>query len=122
MISHVARVYLETSSFGACVSTRTSPRSVAWRETSIEWWQTQADRHELFISDEVVAEPSHPAMIEREAALEMLRSLNLLELTEPVRGFAEALVGEKVMPAPAVSGDAIHLAAATVHRMDYMMT
>jgi len=50
----MARVYLETSFFSACVSTRTSAKSVAWRETSIEWWQTQAARHELYVSDEVV--------------------------------------------------------------------
>jgi len=50
----MARVYLETSFFSACVSTRTSAKSVARRETSIEWWQTQAVRHELYVSDEVV--------------------------------------------------------------------
>jgi len=118
----VAKVYEETSFFSACVSKRSTPKSVGWRETSIEWWETQATKHELFISDEVVAELADPSFPEREAALRMLRGLGVLELTPEVRGLAEVLVREKVMPAPVVSGDAIHVAAATVHHMDYVVT
>ena len=118
----MARVYLETSFFSACVSLRTSAKSVAWRQTSMEWWQTQAERHDLYVSDEVVAELSDPDFVQGPAALEMLRGLRLLELGPEVRGLAEILVREKVLPAPAVSGDAIHVAVATVHRMDYVLT
>jgi predicted nucleic acid-binding protein len=118
----MARVYLETSFFSACVSARTSPKSVAWRDTSLEWWQTQAARHEIHVSDEVVAELSHPDFAQGSAALEMLRGLRLLELAPEVRGLARILIREKVMPNPAVSGDAIHIAAATVHGMDYVLT
>ena len=95
---------------------------MAWRETSIEWWETQQPKHELFISAEVVAELADPAFTHREAALLMLRGLAVLELSPDVRGLARALVYEKVMPGPAVSGDAIHVAAATVHRIDYLLT
>lgn len=118
----MARVYLETSYFSACVSTRTSAKSIVWRDTSIEWWKTQAARHELYVSDEVVAELSDPDFPKGSAALEMLRGLRLLELGPEVRGLAGILVREKVMPGPAVSGDAIHVAAATAHRMDYLLT
>jgi hypothetical protein len=118
----MARVYLETSFFSACVSTRTDPRSVAWRETSNEWWNTQASRHELYVSDEVVAELTDPAFAQGPAALAMLRGLQLLELSPEVRGLAQILVREKLMPRPSVAGDALHVAAATVHRMDYLLT
>lgn len=118
----MARVYLETSFFSACVSTRTSAKSVAWRETSNEWWQAQAPRHQLYISDEVVAELSDPDFAQGSAALEMLRGLPLLDLTPEVRGLAEILVRKQVMPRPAVAGDALHIAAATVHAMDYVLT
>lgn len=118
----MARVYLETSFFSACVSMRTSAKSVSWRETSNEWWQTQAARHELYISDEVVAELSDPEFVQGPAALAMLRGLRLLELGPEVRGLAEILVREKLMPRPSVSGDAIHVAAATFHGMEYILT
>ena len=122
IIGHVAKVYLETSFFSACVSTRTTPKSVVWRDTSIEWWEKQASGHELSISDEVVVELSDAEFPQSQVALEMLRGLRLLELTLEARGLAKILVHEKVMPAPAVAGDAIHLAVATIHRMDYVLT
>jgi hypothetical protein len=118
----MARVYLETSYFSTCVSTRTNAKSIAWRETSLEWWSTQASRHDLFVSDEVVAELAHPDFAQGPAALQMMRGLRLLELNAEVRGLAEILVREKLMPGPAVSGDAIHLAAATAHGMDFVLT
>ena len=118
----MARVYLETSFFSARVSDRADPKSVVWRETSDEWWQTQAGRHDLYVSDEVVAELSAPDFPRGQPALEMLRGLRLLELTPDVLGLASILVTEKVMPAPSVSGDAIHVAAATIHRMEYVLS
>ncbi|MBI4579969.1 MAG: hypothetical protein HY718_09725 [Planctomycetes bacterium] len=76
----MASVYLETSFFSACVSKRTSAKSVAWRETSNEWWSTQAAKHELYVSDEVIEELSDPEFTEGPSALEMLRGLYLLDL------------------------------------------
>ena len=118
----MARVYLETSFFSACVTARNDARSLGWRETSTGWWRTQAAHHQLFVSDEVVVELSDPGFAQGPAALSMLRGLQLAELSPEVRGLAEVLVREKLMPRPSVSGDAIHIAAATVHRMDFVLT
>jgi len=118
----MARVYLETSFFSACVTTRTSPKSVTWRETSSEWWATQSGRHDLFISDEVVVELSAPEFAMGPSALAMLRGLGVLELGPEVRGLAEILVREKLMPGPSVSGDAVHVAAAAAHGMEFLLT
>ena len=52
----------------------------------------------------------------------MLARLPVLDLTADVLGVAAILVNERIMPAPAVAGDALHVAAAAVHRMDYLMT
>lgn len=118
----MARVYLETSFFSACVSTRTSAKSITWRETSLEWWETQSGKHDLVISDEVVVELSDPQYEQGPEALEMLRGLSILEIGQDARGLAEILVLEKVMPGPSVVGDAIHVATATIHRTDYVLT
>ena len=114
-------VYLETSFLSACVTDRTDPASVYRRELSREWWSVQARRYDLFISAEVVAELSHADYPCREAALEFIAALPLLPVTDEVRGLAELLVREKVMPAP-VAGDALHVAVATVHETDYMLS
>lgn len=118
----MARVYLETSFFSACVSTRTSPKSQGWRASSLEWWETQRRRHELFVSPEVVRELSAKTFPQREQALAMLRGLSVLKQTPEVEALAALLVSERVMPGPATAGDAMHVAFAVVHMMDYILT
>lgn len=118
----MARVYLETSFFSACVSTRTDAKTAGWRLTSNEWWDREAKRHELFISGEVIRELSAPTFPNVSKALDMARGLSLLRLTREVQELGELLVTERVMPAPATGGDALHVASATVHGMDYLLT
>jgi len=118
----MSTVYLETSFFSACVSTRTSDKSIGWRASSLEWWNTQRSAHELFISGEVVNELAAPDFPNSQPALEMLRGLRGLEITAEIRALAELLVAQKVMPAPAFSGDAMHVAIATFHRIQYILS
>ncbi|MBN1489056.1 MAG: type II toxin-antitoxin system VapC family toxin [Phycisphaerae bacterium] len=117
----MARVYLETSFFSACVSTRTTTRSLYWREVSNEWWTFEAPRHDLVVSGEVIAELSDPAFPQRDQALTMVKGLPSLEISDEVIGLAEVLVKEKVMPGP-VAGDALHVAAATWHSVEFLLT
>jgi hypothetical protein len=120
----MAQVYLETSFFSQCVTIRMGAIDVGRRATSLSWWQTQRKAFELFVSDEVVRELSDPAFPDavRRPALSMLQGLNVLDLDVEVAALAELLVREKVMPGPAVEGDAVHLAVSVVHRMDYLLT
>jgi hypothetical protein len=57
----MATVYLDSSFISACVTRRKDARSVARRETSREWWETQRQKHTLMISQEVLKELSDPA-------------------------------------------------------------
>jgi hypothetical protein len=118
----MTKVYLETSFFSLCVTARTDPLDVGRRVSSSLWWQTQASHFDLFISPEVVRELSAPEFPSSTHALAMLQGLNVLEVTPEVIDLADLLVHEKVMPGPSVEGDAIHVAAATIHRMDYLLT
>lgn len=82
----------------------------------------QARRHELFISGEVIRELAAPGFLNGTAALELVRGLPILDITQEVGDLAEILVRERVMPAPSTQGDAIHVAAATVYAMNYLLT
>jgi hypothetical protein len=120
----VSSVYLETSFFSECCTVRTSEIARGRRATSLEWWRNHAPKFERYISAEVVRElssPDFPAAV-RDPALAMLKGLTLLPTTEDVIAFAELLVAERVMPGPANEGDALHLAIAIVHRLDYLVT
>jgi hypothetical protein len=118
------RVYLETSLFSECCTIRTSEIARGRRATSLDWWHHQSDKFECLISAEVVRELSSEAFPEaaREPALGMLPGLPLVELSSDVIGLANILVTGRVMPSPANEGDAIHFAAAVVHRVDYLLT
>jgi hypothetical protein len=118
----MARMYLETSFFSACVSDRSDAGSVYRREQSRQWWTTQRHHHALFLSPEVLTELSRPSYPHRKLALEMTVEVEILALTPEVRGLAKILVGEKVMPGPDASGDAVHVAAAVVHRVEYLLS
>lgn len=115
------RVYLETSFVSACVTTRTSLRSLYEREASLQWWRLESRRYDVFVSDEVLNELSRPAYPRREEALHFIRGVPVIATTEAMVVFAEVLVKRMVMPLPTV-GDALHVATAVVSGMDYVLT
>ncbi len=117
----MAAVYLETSFISACVTDRNDPASVYRHQASLEWWNGPRLRYDVSVSPEVLAELSHPAFKRREAALEFVRDVLVLPITDEIRGVARILVVERLMPSP-VAGDAIHLAVAAVNRIEYMLS
>lgn len=117
----MARVYLETSFFSACVTTRTDVNSAFWKQTSLSWLKIQASEHELFISDVVLGELSRPSYRQRREALEFTVGIPVLEVGEDVLGLGRVLILEKVMPKP-LEGDSLHVAVSVYHSMDYLLT
>ena len=117
----MATVYLDTSFVSACVTSRTDPQSVARRETSVDWWSTQSIRHSIFVSAEVINEVSDPEYPNRDAAAKWVDPLPQLPATETAYELAGLLVKERVMPGPA-SGDAAHVAIATIHGIEYLLS
>jgi hypothetical protein len=118
----MTKVYLETSFFSACVSKRTSDKIVGWRASSLEWWNTQASRFELYISAEVIRELTSPDFPESKEALDYLKGLNVLQTRPEVLELAKELVGERIMPAPSVEGDAVHVAHTLFYEIGYLLT
>jgi hypothetical protein len=115
------RVYLETSYVSACVTTRTDPSSLHRRKESREWWESERHKHELLVSTEVIAELSDPDYPTRTDAANWIQSVPILDVTEEMLGFAKVLIAERVMPQP-LKGDAVHVAAATVARAEYILS
>jgi predicted nucleic acid-binding protein len=120
----VAKVYLETSFFSECVTERAGAIDKGRRATSLNWWRTQARKFELYISNEVIRELSDPVFPQRlrRSALGMLNGLGSVALNAEVSAMARLLVRERVMPNPSTGGDAVHVAAAVCHQMDYLLT
>jgi len=118
----LAYVYLETSFFSALVSTRKSAKSIGWRASSEEWWDKEADKRELFISEEVIAELTAPSFPNSRRAIHLTHNLSVLGINNEVLQLADLLVKERVMPGPSVSGDAIHVVTAIHFQMNYILS
>ncbi len=117
----MAKVYLETSFVSACVTDRTDAARVYRREASREWWEAQGARHDLFVSAEVLAELPFAPPATAAAAMDWVGEATVLAIDEETEGIAAVFIREKVMPGP-LRGDAVHVATACRHGMEYILT
>jgi hypothetical protein len=115
------KVYLETSFVSACVTTRVDASSVHRKRESLEWWVSERHKHELVVSDEVLIELGNPAYPSRSQAIAFLREVPVLPIDDETLGLARILIDEQVMPQP-LGGDAVHVAAATLARAEYILS
>jgi hypothetical protein len=115
-------VYIETS-IPSYLTARASRdvRAAAWQQITAQWWDEARDNYELFTSALVVAEAAdgNPEAAARRS--ESLRGIAELLIDEEVRLLAEKLVAEGGIPT-AAKADALHIAVAAVHGMDYLLT
>lgn len=75
----------------------------------------------LYASEAVLEEAAQGDTAIASQRLELLREFPLLELNQAVQGLAKRFLDRSNLPLKA-KVDAIHIAAATVHGMDYLLT
>jgi hypothetical protein len=75
----------------------------------------------LFVSPEVQLELAAPAFKSASQAASWIANVPSLPLTEEVIDVAELLIQERVMP-QTLSGDAIHVAVATVNALQFILS
>lgn len=115
-------VYIETSILGYLTARPSRDLVVAANiEVTREWWDTRRSQFQLYSSQAVVKETSQGDAQIASQRLEILRNFSLLDLNLSVLALAEQFLERSNLPAKA-DVDAIHIAAATVHGMDYLLT
>jgi hypothetical protein len=87
----------------------------------MEWWENHRPGFELFVSSVVEDEASKGDSGASARRLAEIRGIPRLAVTPQVRSFAGTLIEEGALPAKAVE-DALHIALAAVHNMDYLLT
>jgi len=117
------KVYIETTIPSAYYENRRDTDSLFRRIHTRGWWDEYAPHYELVTSEAVVQELRHPAYAaaKRSACLKMVGRLSLVAVTAFAERTAAIYVREFVMPSPP-SLDALHLALASVHRCDILLT
>ena len=115
-------VYIETSILGYLTARTSRDLIVAANiELTREWWDTRRSDFQLYASQAVVQETSQGNTAIAAQRLEILSNLSLLDLNQTVLDLAEQFLGRSNLPAKA-NVDAVHIAVATVHGMDYLLT
>jgi predicted nucleic acid-binding protein len=95
--------------------------TAAHQQITREWWQARRDEFEIFVSQIVIQEAGGGDQDAAARRLEFLKELSLLELTEEVTALAQELIQQVPLPERAAL-DALHIALAVVHGMDYLLT
>ena len=117
-----ASVYVETSVV-SYLTARTSGDLIvtAHQKATQDWWFERREEFELRVSEFVLgeAQDGHPEAAQRRIAA--LAGIPLLEATPTVESLATALLVGGAVPVKARL-DALHIAIASVHGMDYLLT
>jgi hypothetical protein len=116
------RVYLETTipSYLTAWPSRDLVRA-AHQQITRDWWDRRRAEFELYISQVVLRECQAGDATAAAERLKILQDLPLLEQTEEATRLAQALVDRVPLPERAAV-DALHVAIAAVHGVDYLLT
>ena len=116
------KIYLETS----VVSYLTARGSrdllmMAHQQITREWWEQQRPHYALFVSDLVYLEAERGDSEAAKRRIEVIEGCGILEETDEVRDLAEMYI-EEIPLLKRAGADALHMAMAAWHEMDYLLT
>jgi len=116
------RLYLETTIPSYLVSRHSQDlRLAADQQSTQEWWQQRRHEYELFISEAVLDEAGAGDAALASMRLAALEGLPRLRITQEVDTLVARLLADQIIPATAAP-DAVHLAVAAAHGMDFLLT
>lgn len=114
-------VYVETTIPSFYHETRTDPDIVARRDWTRQWWDGAAVRYELVTSIAVLDELTKGPADRSPAWLSMLSGVPLVPVVPAVADIIATYVNRLLMPADP-AGDALHVALASYHKCDFLVT
>jgi predicted nucleic acid-binding protein len=115
-------VYVETSIISYLTAQPSRDlRAAAWQQITAQWWQRERTKYELYTSALVIREASRGDAEAARRRLQVLEDLSELAVDDEVERLTGKLIEGGGVPVGA-EGDALHIAAAAVHEMDYLLT
>lgn len=115
------RVYVETTIPSLYHDDRPDSDIVARRVWTREWWAGPAARYELVTSVAVLDELSGGPADRSPNWLALLADLPLLAVALDITEIVTTYIKRRVMPADP-AGDALHVALASYHKCDFLVT
>jgi len=112
-------VYVDSTVFSFYFDDR--PNSLHRQKITVDWWKTQRSHFKIFTSYFVLQEVMNPVYPHWEKVTSLAEKVPLLEVSPEVRGIVKVYLEHQLMPADD-AGDAAHLAMASFHAMDFLLT
>lgn len=115
-------VYIETS-IVSYLTARPSRdlRAAAWQQITAQWWSSERSKYMLLTSELVIAEASAGNPEAAASRLRVLSDIGGLPVDQEARALAAKLIEGGGVPLEAEI-DALHIAVACVHGVDYLLT
>jgi hypothetical protein len=115
-------VYIETSIVSHATAWPSSVIQIAaLQHQARNWWATERANFELVTSQLVIDEASVGDPLAAAERLKLLDGLPIVPINDDVRTLAHAIVSASIMP-PKAAADALHVAAAAVAGVQYLLT
>ena len=91
------------------------------QETSRQWWEEKKEHFELFISPFVIEEAEKGDADMSALRIGLINDVPILAVDDTVTDIARAILAKNIIPEKAAT-DASHIAIATRHGMDFLLT
>jgi len=115
-------VYIETTILSYLVANPARDIVIAGhQQTTQQWWSTRRTAFDCFISQVVIDEISVGDPMEVRKRLAVAGTINALAVTGDAERITESIMKSGILPPKAVR-DAAHIAVATVHNVQYLLT
>jgi predicted nucleic acid-binding protein len=115
-------IYIETT-IPSYLAAWQSPQIVmaARQQITRDWWDNDRQNYELFISQVVLNEAAAGDPVAASKRIEIVRDVKVLEPPTEVDRIVDALMRQLPLP-PNAATDALHIAYAIGHGVDYLLT
>ena len=115
------RIYIETTIPSSYYTLRTDDVSLDRQKLTRQWWDEYADLLALTSSTVVVEELRRGRTRITQDRLTLLEDIEMLDPTVEIAQIAQIYIERLIMPQQP-RGDALHLAIASFHRIDTLLT
>ena len=115
------RIYIETTIPSFYYTLRTDEDSLVKQKATRHWWGRYADRFILTTSTAVIAELRRGRSRLVQARLDLIQDMELFEGSREIDRITQYYIDSLVMPQDPL-GDALHLAIASFHKVDALLT
>jgi hypothetical protein len=120
-ITDKTKVYIETSIPSFYYEDRQDAAATARREWTQQWWDNQRHHYQLVSSQAVWNELNEGNYPKQANCLAFIKTLPFLTLPPEISIIVQTYLQHKLMPKEA-GGDVLHLALASYHKCDILLT